>query len=256
MKRLIYQVYVGPRSKLYDFCTASVADYADAHSCDYTLQTEPILRIKPDPKTSNRSEGASRLGYLPIFEKENALAFLGEYDQVAVIDADVWARPGAPCVFEEIGDADFAGVRECAMPVTHKYLSKIRDYSRRQYGSLGMPEISAPLGIAFYNMGVMVMNASLRASMHGQTPAEFLARAEFKRFVDGLGAWKWSTDQTLLNWWIWAECIDDRNINWKWNALYGALLPGMVEQAHFVHFFLRDHLPERGENVAELVKHL
>ena len=29
MSRLLYQVYVGPRSKLYDFCTESVAVDAD-----------------------------------------------------------------------------------------------------------------------------------------------------------------------------------------------------------------------------------
>ena len=259
MKRLVYQVYLGPRSKLYDFCCASVANYADAHSCDYTLQTEPILRIKPDPKTSGRSaEAVDRLGYLPIFEKENALGYLGEYDQVAVIDADVWARPGAPNVFEDIDEnAEFTAVMEREMPITEQYRMKIRDYSRGQYPTRTGVNWNWDNGIAdFQNMGVMLMDRSLADYLHGQTPAEFLARPEFKAFVDGVGAWKWSTDQTLLNWWLRSTRVGVWPLHWKWNALYGALVPGKVEQAHFVHFFLRDHLPNKGEDVAELVKTL
>ena len=30
----------------------------------------------------------------------------------------------------------------------------------------------------------------------------------------------------------------------------------MLKDAHFIHFFLKDKLPERGENVEELMKHV
>ena len=73
MKTLIYQVYVGQKSALYDHCIASVKAYAKSIGADYHCQTQPILRIKPSPFTSNRSkEAVERLGYLPIYEKENA----------------------------------------------------------------------------------------------------------------------------------------------------------------------------------------
>ena len=41
MKRLIYQVYVGKRSKLYDHCVNSVAEYCKAHD----LQNGPDKRV-------------------------------------------------------------------------------------------------------------------------------------------------------------------------------------------------------------------
>jgi len=55
MKKLIYQVYTGKKSKLYDHCTASVKAYAKRIGADYELQRNPILRIKPDVFMTNRS---------------------------------------------------------------------------------------------------------------------------------------------------------------------------------------------------------
>ena len=50
-KRLIYQVYTGKRSKLYDHCTASVKAYAEDinekespnNRVDYIIQTQTIM---------------------------------------------------------------------------------------------------------------------------------------------------------------------------------------------------------------------
>lgn len=253
MRRLIYQVYVGERSKLYDYCTASVGDYCKAHRFGHIVQTEPRLRIQPNPKTSGRSDGASRLGYLPIFEKENALEQLQWFDQVAVIDADVWIRPDSPNVFDELEDFDFAAVVERDMPLTERYFNKIRGYSRKQYERLDDVDWHwNEDGAEFCNMGVMLLNESLAEYLHGETPAEFLARPEFQRFIDGVGGWKWSTDQTLLNWWLRSEGINVKNLDWRWNALYTALQAGKCEEAHFIHFFLRDHLPGKGEDVEAL----
>ena len=252
--RLIYQVYVGTESRLYDFCTANVAAYCRHHGIDYVVQREPVLRIQPDPKTSGRSEGAARLGYLPIFEKENALAYLGEYDQVAVIDADVYVRPTAPNIFEDVDpEVDFAGVVERQMPITDSYRNKIRGYSSMQYDRLDDVDWNWNQdGAEFMNMGVMVMNYSL-ARFIDQSPAEFLARPEFKRFVDGVGGWKWSTDQTLLNWWLRACGAKVQHLDWRWNGLYKAVPIEEIITAHFVHFFLSVHLPDKGENVEQLL---
>ena len=94
MKKLIYQVYVGKKSRLYDCCTKSVKEYADKIGTDYVCQTTPILRIKPDIFTTNRSPESYEKygGYLPIYEKENAFGYFDRYDQISIIDADVYVR--------------------------------------------------------------------------------------------------------------------------------------------------------------------
>jgi hypothetical protein len=43
-----------------------------------------------------------------------------------------------------------------------------------------------------------------------------------------------------------------KNMDWKWNGLFTANTK--IEQCHFVHFFLKDKLPEQGENVAKLME--
>ena len=96
------------------------------------------------------------------------------------------------------------------------------------------------------------MNKTFSKYLKGQSPREFIERPEFKRFVDGEGAWKWSTDQTLLNWFIKKERVRVKDMSWHFNALYTAVED--ITPAHFVHFFLKDKLPEKGENVEELMK--
>lgn len=258
MNRLIYQVYVGNPSKLYDWCTASVRAYCQRHGIDYKVQKHPILRIAPNPFTTNRSkEAVSRLGYLPIFEKENAFTYFGKYDQVAIIDSDIFIREDAPNIFDVIHrDVDFAGVLERDLPMTKAHLAKVINYSRMQYHPL-RNEVDMQWndkGAAFYNMGMMVMNKSFAKYLRGQSPAVFLNRLEFQRFIDGVGAWKWSTDQTLLNWWIKKEKMATQNLPWQWNALYTAIPDNRLADAHFIHFYLKDKLPNRGEDVNTLRK--
>jgi hypothetical protein len=96
------------------------------------------------------------------------------------------------------------------------------------------------------------MNKSIQKYLNGETPAQFIRRPEFKPFVDGLGAWKWSTDQTLLNTWIKEEKMKVKNMDWRWNGLFTANTK--IKECNFVHFFLKDKLPNRGENVDELRK--
>lgn len=255
MKRLVYQVYVGKKSKLYDHCTASVKAYCEKHGIDYVLQTTPILFIKPDPFMTGRSrEAVERLGYLPIFEKENAFTYFKSYDQIAIIDSDVFIRDDAPNVFDAIDPAvDFAGVVEREMPITPQYVAKIQNYSRMQYSSIRNVDWKwNDRGGEFINMGVMVMNKSIAKYLNGETPKQFLSRPRFKPFVDGVGPWKWSTDQTLLNTWIKEEKMKVQHLDWKFNGLYTANT--QIKECHFVHFFLKDKLPERGENVQQLME--
>jgi len=257
MKRLIYQVYVGKRSKLYDHCTESVKNYCKHHGIDYEVQRSPILMIKPDVFATNRSKESYEKygGYLPIYEKENAFTYLRSYDQVAIIDADVWIRPDAPNVFDELPEGyDFGAVCEREMPLTSQYVSKIANYSRMQYGTIKSVDWKwdNKRGGQFFNMGIMIMNKSIQTYLRGETPAQFIRRPEFKPFVDGMGAWKWSTDQTLLNTWIREEKMSIKHLDWKWNGLYTANTK--IKECHFVHFFLKDKLPNHGENVEELRK--
>ena len=257
MKTLIYQVYTGKRKNLYDFCTASVKAYADRIGADYICQRQPILMIRPDPFSTNRSNESYMKygGFLPIYEKENAFTYLKTYDQVAVIDADVFIRSEVTdSIFDDVPlTFDFGAVVERDMPITDKYKNKISNYSRMQYGTIKTVDWKwDKLGAEFMNMGVMVLNKGLLKYLNGETPAQFLRRPRFKPFVDGLGPWKWSTDQTLLNVWIREEKMNIKKLDWKWNGLYTA--NNRIKECNFVHFFLKDHLPNRGENVEELMK--
>jgi len=259
-KTLIYQVYVGKRSRLYDHCVKSVEEYCWKHNIDHHVQRQPILRIKPDVFATNRSKESYEKhgGFLPIFEKENAFGYFDSYDQIAIIDSDVWIRPDSPNVFDELDyeyDAGFVCERE--MPITEQYRQKILNYSHMQYMPL-KDEVdfkwNGYTGGEFFNMGIMILNKSITKYLREQTAHQFLMRSEFKRFVDGLGAWKWSTDQTLLNWWIKKEKMNIQHLSWKWNGMYNGIRPEMIKDAHFIHFFLKDKLPNGGENVEELMR--
>lgn len=256
MKKLIYQVSIGNDSKLYDHCTESVKSYAKRIGATYKKQISPILFIKPNPFTTNRSkECISRSVPLPIFEKENAFDHIEEYDQIAIIDSDVYIRDNAPDIFEswDYKNKSFGAVVERDMPITHQYVQKIIGYSRMQYSTLTdvdfLPNSS---GFEFMNMGVMIISCkNFNPYLKGQNARQFLERPEFQRFIDGVGPWKWSTDQTLLNWWIRKEKMNIERLDWRWNGLYSA--NSRIKECHFVHFFLKDKLPNRGENVKELM---
>jgi len=263
MKQLIYQVCVGKPSKLYDHCINSVSDYCKEHNIDHIVQRTPILRIKPDVFATNRSKESYEKhgGFLPIYEKENAFDMFDDYDQISIVDADIWIRPGSPNIFDNINQhVDFAGVVEREMPITNQYANKIINYSRMQYTNLHSHKSDFKpnqLGFEFYNMGLMVLNKSIKKYFKpGETAHQFITRPEFKDFIDGQGAWKWSTDQTLLNYWVRKENMNQLHLDWKWNALYKGVKDEYIKDAYFVHFFLKDHLPERGENVKELMKHV
>ena len=261
MKRLIYQVYTGKRSNLYDHCTESVKNYARKYGIGYVKQTTPIMMIKPDVFATNRSKESYEKygGFLPIYEKENAFDYFGDYDQICIIDADIWVRPDSPNIFDELalfdGDAEFAGVIERLAPILPWYKQKLVGYTRMQYSNLR--DVNWEWnddGALFYNMGLMLMDKKITKYLKGQTGKQFIRRPEFKDFVDGQGAWKWSTDQTLLNYWVKKEKMNQVYLNWKWNALYTAIPDDKIKEAYFVHFFLKDKLPNSGENVQELME--
>ena len=257
MRTLIYQVYVGKRSRLYDVCTKSVSEYAEKVGADYICQRQPILKIKPDIFSTNRSKESYEKhgGFLPIYEKEVAFDYFDKYDQICIIDADIYVRHTAPNIFDELDPEvyDFGGVVESSMPIPDWYQKKILNYSQMQYGSLNMNWKFSPItGFPFMNMGMMLMGKGLQKYLKGQTAKQFIERSEFKQFVDGLGPWKWSTDQTLLNWWIRKENMMIKNLDWRWNGLFTA--NDRIKECHFVHFFLKDKLPERGENIEALME--
>lgn len=251
MRRLIFQVSLGEVPPFYHCCTKSAERYADRIGADYKKLTEPVLRIAP--KKSCRSANAMRLGFLPILEKSAAFGYLDEYDQVAVIDADIYVRPSAPNLFDELS-SDFAGVLERDAPNTQKHADKVRKYSEGQYGKLTDVDWQwNESGAAFYNMGLMLFGRSI-AKYLGGTPEQFIRRPEFERFVNGEGHWRWSTDQTLLNYWVKKSGMTVQNLSWKWNALYGAVRD--VSQAHFVHFFLADKMDRGGAEIPSIIERL
>ena len=168
MKRLIYQVCLGQaqNSKLYQKCIESVTEYCKVHGVDHFVQREAHLRIKPDIFATNRSKESYEKhgGFLPIYEKENAFdCFEKGYDQIAIIDADIYIRPDAPNIFDDLGsDYDFGAVVERDMPISGQYAQKIKNYSHMQYTPLKDVKWECnDWGAKFYNMGMMVMNKSI-----------------------------------------------------------------------------------------------
>jgi hypothetical protein len=257
MKRMVYQVAVGKQSTLYEHCIQSVANYCNKYSMTHIVQREPILKIRPDMARTGRSkEAVERLGYMPIYEKENAFTHLGEFEQIAIIDSDIYIRQEAPNIFWDLTEEyAFGAVAERELPCAKKYKSKIRKYSKAAFENITDDDWKwNELGAEFYNMGLMVMNKSFAKYLKGQTPKEFISRPEFKDFVDGVGFYKWSTDQMLLNWWVKKEQMKVKNMDWRYNSLYTAVEKHKQKESYFVHFFLRDHLPQRGENIEEILK--
>lgn len=262
MKQLIFQVCLGKakNSKLYKHCIQSVADYAEKHGIDHIVLESPKLKIKPDIFATNRSTESFQKhgGFLPIYEKEVAFEYLDDYDQIAIIDADIYIRPDSPNIFNDFGrEYSFGAVCEREMPTTGAYQNKIISYSRMQYEYLHKHKKidfkPNNLGYEFFNMGMILINSvHFKTYLKGQTPKQFIERAEFKDFVDGQGAWKWSTDQTLLNYFLKKYKVPTQHLDWKWNGLYTA--NKHIDKCHFVHFFLKDKLPNSGENVDELME--
>lgn len=259
MKRMIFQVSVGKPSKLYEHCINSVAQYCAKYDIKHIVLTQPKLRIKPDIFSSGRSEESYMKygGYLPNYEKENAFEYLDDYDQIGIIDADIFIRPGSPNIFDEFDcKCAFAAVAEREMDIQPWYSGKIQNYSAMQYRRLhasGLDFKPNALGYEFFNMGMILLNSKqFKPYLKGQDPHSFLNRMEFKDFVDGVGAYKWSTDQTLLNYFLKKYKIPTRHLGGQWNGLYGAV--NNLKECHFVHFFLKDKLPNGGENVEELMK--
>lgn len=243
---------MGECQEFYAQCVASVARYCEKYHIEHRVQTEPKLKIAP--RDSKRSTNAMRLGYLPIFEKANAFDYLGD-NNVCVIDADVFIRDGAPNIFDEC-TADFSGVLERDLPLTDKHSEVVKKYSEGQYRLLDDVDWKWNKGAAFYNMGVMLMDSRILLHMNDETPYEFIHRPEFARFVNGEGHWRWSTDQTLLNYWVKKSGMTTNNLSWKWNCLYGAVRPECVREAHFVHFFLSAKMPRGGAEIPDIIKTL
>ena len=145
------------------------------------------------------------------------------------------------------------------MPTTEAYTRKIANYTRMQYGMNQLNTLfdwKHPGGANFYNMGMMVLNKSFDKYLKGQTPMQFLMRPDFKVFIDGMGNWKWSTDQTLLNVFVKESGMSVKNLSFHWNGLFTAIHPTYAREANFVHFFLKDKLPNGGENVEELMTYV
>ena len=257
MKMLIYQVYLGEEKKLYNHCTESVKRYAETIGADYKILTSPKLRITPNIFRTDRRDktgGWKKLGYMPIFEKENVFDYFKDYEKCCVIDSDIWIRPGSPNIFNEINDETVASVYECDLPMNEAYAQKIKGYSTSMWSNYDYDwEWNPRTGGAFFNSGVMLYNSKkMLQALNGMSPRQFLEQSMLADFVDGVGPLKWQSDQMTLNYWFKAKGINVKKLNWKWNALYTAVLD--IKEAFFVHFFLKDKLPNGGENVEELME--
>lgn len=257
MRKLIYQVYLGNKSKLYDYCTQSVKEYAERIGADYICQTQPILRIAPNPFLNQRegtTGGWKKHGYMPIFEKENVFSHFKDYDKCCVVDADIYIRPDSPDIFNEFkNDCAVASVYECDLPINDEYANKIRGYSQMIRLFQMQWENNPKTGYDFFNSGVMLYDSKIMLQhLKGMTPKQFLEQSMLSDLINGIGPFKWQSDQITLNYWFKKNNIKVQRLDWRWNALYTAVKD--ITPAYFVHFFLKDKLPMGGENIEELMK--
>jgi hypothetical protein len=262
MKKLIFQTYIGKKLRLYDHCTSTVRKYAERIGADYLCQTVPTLKIKPDIFATNRHPNAweKHGGFMPIFEKENVFDHLKDYDMCCVVDADIYIRSTAPDIFKEMSDDYTVGaVYECNLPLTNQYAAKIKAYSAncwRDYMQYNW-NWNNRTGGEFFNSGLMLYNSkNMLKALNGMTPKEFLQQPMLKDFIDGKGGLKWQSDQMTLNYWFKANNIDVKKLDWKYNAMFKAIVDEKVKEAHFVHFFMKAQLPENGEAIEFLMKQI
>ena len=272
MTDLIFQVAVGPESNLYEQCIQSVKEYAERIEATHVILREPVVKKLPDMSRTGRSDEAVKkykckaapVGYLPIFEKEHVFTLFQMnpgVQRVAVIDADVYIRKSTNhSIFDQLGNAHFSAMIEATMPCRNEYRVKLKGYSRMQYGKFKNKITWIDNVAQFRNMGVMLMTRDIMSYPSLKAPKDefaaefFLDRPQFKDFVDGIGHYKWSTDQTLLNYWLEDEMVLTSDMDWRWNAMYTAVEYERVKEAWAVHFFLKDKLPNKGENFVELLK--
>lgn len=257
MKTMIFQVKVGPNPPaFYDVCIQSVDQYCQKYGIDHIVLTEPKLKIKP--LNSKRSASALKCDCLVIYEKEVAFEYLDQYDAICIIDSDIYIRDNAPNIFDELSEGIvFAGVLEREMPLTPEYIRKISAYSKGQYESLKDVDWKwDKSGAAFYNMGLMLFSKDIKKYLNGDTPEQFIRRKEFEGFVNGEGNWKWSTDQTLLNYWVKKTGMKVKNLEWKWNTLFKGVKDEYLKDSYFIHFFLSNNLPKKGAEIPNIVRDL
>lgn len=241
-KRLIYQVAIGEPRPLWERCMGSVRTYAERHGIDHFIQPEMVLKIVP--KHSHRSPQAIALGGLPNLEKLAGLARFDRYDQIALIDSDVYAAPDAPSIFDAVDPAcDVAGVTERSLPITAAYARKLDGYERAQFGPV------LGVGLPFLQAGVLVYNRSF-ARFLPDGPKAFWEQPSLERFINGEGAFRWQSEQTTLNWFLRSHGAKVQLIDPKWNMLFGATTT--LAGAAFVHFFLSSHLT--GDDPVEMIR--
>lgn len=260
MKKLIYQVYLGQKTKLYDFCTSSVKDYAERIGADYVCQTTPILKIVPDLFNTDREGkcgGWRKHGYMPIFEKENVFNYFKDYDQCCVIDADIYVPPTAPSIFEELKET-VASVYEGDLPITAEYRQKIVQYSNMVLKPLNDVKWEwTKNGGLFFNSGVMLYDsAKMLNVLKGKSPKQVLETWYLKDLVDGKGPFRWQSDQITLNYYFKKNKVNVQKLDWRWNTLFTAIPKEKEKEAYFLHFFLKDLLPEKGENIEKLLERI
>ena len=119
---------------------------------------------------------------MPIFEKENAFDLLDQYDQIGIVDSDIYIKESAPNIFEELPiEYDFGGVVERSIPTNPKYVNKISKYSKAAFEKLQDVNWEwNEKGGKFYNMGLMILNKSFKNYLGGLTAKEIIHLSKYK----------------------------------------------------------------------------
>lgn len=268
-KNLIYQVYCGPNNPLYNVCIDSAKRYCNIHGIDHIVQKDPILKILPQKNPSldlnilqkrdhnsnpKRLIDVLQLGYWSEFEKFNAFDYRHKgYDNICMLDADIYIKDNSPNIFNEIGNYNVAAHYTMNKPLPSKeHVVFIQKYYEQNYGFLrnfvNLPYVRIH-GIDVINIitnSLMIVQSNFLNRVFGDCGvSEWLKKEENRIFIDRIDSIEYSGigDTVLSNFWIWKNGICAKQIDWRFNLYYRHTLheirqvhEAMLERAFFVHF--------------------
>lgn len=260
MRYLIFQVIVGDYNSFFEFCAESVNRYCKKYNIDHVIQRTPILKITPHNISTEepiviknnslnftRLQNIEKLGYWPEFERFNGLSFYDRYENICILDADIFIKESAPNIFEDFND-DAAFVYTLDQPwISENNIKNIsrsffKDY-HRVYKTAKIP-FQNKFNVNCYdifNNSLMLFNSNfLKKQLNNRAIIEWLKENNYKLFVGnlqqnfrqaGIG-----TD-IFTNYFTFNIDININRLDWKWNLEYNDFCDKpSLEQSYFIHF--------------------
>jgi hypothetical protein len=273
MKNLIYQVVVGGENKLYEYFVQKVNVYCKKHGIDHYVQRTPLLNLqmnknesylwtnKQNSLNTSRIKSFLNLGYLAIFEKLNGLINYDNYDNVCILDADIYVKETSPNIFEEFDNNKF----DCAFVYTleQPWINKnnIKNVARsfyRDYYTVNkelktnIPIIKifdSPCFDIFNNSFMLFSSNFLRKQFENISIIDFLEKNQYKYFVGDLSkpvTQAGVSSDIFCNFWIMNNNFSIQRLHWKWDLEFNFDLEKQtLDEANFIHFINHKNFIDR-----------